>query len=165
MNDLTSTNISMTSREVSDALLIAKVCKVAYENGSASGFEYAKRIAIPTNQDILHLYNAMLGYIGEIRKQETSENELQKKFFDNLSSYIPGAVRVFKKGTEDDKPDGFIEINNKILPVEVKKESFDYRALIQLSRYIKRFECSQGIAVAKNLICKLPEHVIFIQMK
>lgn len=60
------------------------------------------------------------------------------------------------------QPDAWVSVNGKLLPVEIKKGSFNKTALNQLMRYIKVFEAKQGIAIAEELTVELPPNIIFV---
>lgn len=49
-------------------------------------------------------------------------------------------------------------------PVEVKKGDFNASALKQLERYMLKLRSSNGIAVGRNLTCKLPKNITFIKI-
>ena len=101
----------------------------------------------------------------EKRQNMKSINEftLHDKFWKNLDSLLPGAIRIDAKSRNGHIPDGFIELNNQSYVVEVKLEKFDAKALKQLCRYMREYS-AKGIAVARHQACKLPSDIIFIQL-
>lgn len=99
-------------------------------------------------------------------KRERKEAQIEEKFYKNLSVYLSGAVKVDgPKGVTALKPDGFIELGGKLLPVEVKAERFGRSALGQLQEYMTLFKCLKGVAVAPKLGVTLPKNVIFVSVE
>lgn len=92
-----------------------------------------------------------------------NEFTLHNKFWKNLDSLLPGAIRIDVKSRKAHIPDGFIELNNQSYAVEVKLEKFDAKALKQLCRYMREYSV-KGIAVARHQACELPSDIIFIQL-
>jgi hypothetical protein len=92
------------------------------------------------------------------------EEHVRKKFYDNLDYYIPGAVKaavpLFKKNI----PDGFISVDGRTAPVEIKRYAFDDAALAQLIRYMKTYGSETGFAVAPMLKCQLPSNIQFVEV-
>jgi hypothetical protein len=157
-------NPSFANNFYNTTKLFADICETAAEKSPECAMRMLSAMKIPSDPAMLHLYNATLGYIGCAINEKMSERAIQNKFFDGLSKYIPGAVKVERKGSEGNIPDGFIEIYGEVIPVEVKRDAFTYKSLVQLSRYIKHWKCKRGVAVARSLDCKLPEHIIFVQV-
>ena len=75
--------------------------------------------------------------------------------------------RIFNKwrrvsGGSNHIPDGWVIRNDEYWPVEIKRETFDKRALAQLNRYIEEFSAPGGIAIADTLTVDLPPNIEFI---
>lgn len=96
-------------------------------------------------------------------RQSINEFTLHDKFWKNLDSLLPGAIRIDAKSRNGHIPDGFIEFNNQSYVLEVKLEKFDAKALKQLCRYMREYS-AKGIAVARHQACELPSDIIFIQL-
>ena len=99
------------------------------------------------------------------KKSTISERDIQNHFFSNLNHYLPGACKVSAKNHTRSVPDGFVQIEEKIAPIEVKLELFGERALSQLLGYMRRYELDIGIAVAQRCTAELPSNVKFVQIK
>lgn len=61
------------------------------------------------------------------------------------------------------QPDVWVKKNGENIPVECKLGDFDKKALKQIQRYMDFYSAKEGIAVAKNLKCELPQNVLFIK--
>lgn len=59
-------------------------------------------------------------------------------------------------------PDAWVLKNNEYIPVEVKLNNFNNKALQQLKRYMDFYNCNKGIASARELTVKLPSNIEFI---
>jgi len=150
-------NQTMSSRE------IAEICHIAFSEGWHEGIKRLNSIDLSTlDEPNTHLFNAALGYIGELIELSNNEAVIQNKFFDKLDFYIQGAKKIDIKMDKEHKPDGFVVLDNEIYPVEVKKNTFDINALKQLTRYMRYYKCKKGIAVAPYLSCCLPDDVSFV---
>lgn len=63
------------------------------------------------------------------------------------------------------QPDAWLKSSKgDFIPVEMKKNKFDKKALKQLERYIKAFDCKEGIAVGSTLDTELPDYIKFISI-
>lgn len=51
------------------------------------------------------------------------------------------------------------------IPVEIKKGTFNEKALNQLERYMKFYKCDKGYAVGKELSVDLPENITFVSIE
>lgn len=87
-------------------------------------------------------------------KRDAIERDVQNWFFMHLDHFLPGARKVTRADiTGDDSrgiPDGWIDLNGILCPVEVKQRTFGSWALDQLLGYLKTYRCKQGIAVAER---------------
>ena len=154
------------------AFELAEACEIAATGKSTKHcFDAIHKIAeIKTKklgEPALHLINAAIGYVGEIMREINSEKTIQENFFNNLQKYIPEAKEEKVKMDRNNIPDGFISIDNSLMPVEIKKDSFKLKDIKQLLRYIDFYSCNKGIAVAKEfnkkLMSRFPE-IIFIEV-
>ena len=109
-----------------------------------------------------YLYAAIVCECGRNVLGTKREIHLEGKFYKNLDTYLPGAKKRAIKLIPGHKPDGFVEWNGKICPVEIKRSEFRASSLDQLRRYMKIYRSEIGIAVAPSLKCAIPENVIFI---
>jgi len=69
---------------------------------------------------------------------------------------------VKRKNDKKHIPDFWLLKNGYYTPVEVKLHSFKDTDLKQLLRYMDFYDCSEGVAVAKNLKCSLPSNITFV---
>lgn len=95
--------------------------------------------------------------------QSHCKNEFtyQDMFKKNYSKIGKGKV-VNLKIDGHNIPDAWIRRGDYILPVEVKLNGFDSKALKQLERYMKVYKCEKGIAVGRTLNVKLPQNIEFV---
>lgn len=90
------------------------------------------------------------------------EKAIQERFFACLSRYLPGAEAANAPHHAEGIPDGFVRYRGCLMPVEVKAEHFNGRALSQLMGYMRLYDTKGGIAVAPRLSAELPPEVLFI---
>lgn len=90
------------------------------------------------------------------------EPEVRREFYKNIGVYLPGAVAVKANFNVKNKPDGFVRMADEVVPVEIKRDAFDAKALKQLQRYMRVYKSQKGVAVAPALDCDLPENVVFV---
>lgn len=147
---------------------------VSYKTKNISlAFEEFKRIddlGACLFEEILYLRDAVFTHLCYAKQacnnagRQDKEKIVQKHFFDNLSHYIPGATIAKSEKKTGHIPDGFVEIEGNVYPVEVKAERFTGASLEQLTRYMRAYKASKGVAVAKELRCTIPDNVIFISV-
>jgi hypothetical protein len=117
-----------------------------------------------TPAELLYLKDAVLTHLFWAKSTTCkTEMKIRNAFYENLSEYLPGAKVFDMKSDGKNIPDGFITIENEIYAVEVKRDKFDWSALVQLKRYMKIYNCP-GIAVAPKLCCDLPKSVTFVEV-
>lgn len=92
------------------------------------------------------------------------EKAIQERFFACLSRYLPGAEAANAPHRAEGIPDGFVRYRGGLMPVEVKAEHFNGRALSQLMGYMRLYDTKGGIAVAPRLTAELPPEVLFISV-
>lgn len=95
------------------------------------------------------------------RKFDKDEYYFQRLFKEKYSSIRNGEITEIKTDGKN-VPDAWVKVDNDIIPVEVKLSNFDEKALKQLNRYIKSYNCEKGIAVARYLTVDLPANIEFI---
>lgn len=89
------------------------------------------------------------------------EKAVREQFFACLSRYLPGAEAANAPHHAEGIPDGFVRYRGCLMPVEVKPEIFNGRALSQLMGYMRIYGAKGGIAVAPRLSAELPPEVFF----
>jgi hypothetical protein len=102
-------------------------------------------------------------------RQSSSIDEFywHKVFRKHLADLIPGATIVPRKKNEGERsgyPDFLVKVNNKVCPVEIKRNMFDEKAVNQLMRYIIGFRAIHGYAVAQTCIGKLKRNMTFLSL-
>jgi len=86
-------------------------------------------------------------------------------FKDHIATLIPGGVIVkhpYVKG--GGHPDCFVQIENAICPVEIKRNVFDNAAKKQLQNYIANYKAIRGFAVAQSCKAVLDPNMRFVSM-
>lgn len=110
------------------------------------------------------LYKVRSTVLQNIIAWDRSRYELyyQGLFKKNINKCIPNAKIINKKVIDKNYPDAWVAIGEEELPVEMKRDKFNEKALQQLQRYIKVYQTNRGIAVAPKLSVSLPDNIIFI---
>jgi hypothetical protein len=107
------------------------------------------------------LYEATAMHIAWITN--FTEFTIHNYFKENYKELIgKGAILISKKGHRTGSPDAWVEIDGESIPVEIKKKTFNEKALKQLDRYMSVYGCSHGIAMAPTLTTQLPDNITFI---
>jgi len=101
----------------------------------------------------------------KFKSLEYRENSLYPMIKEKIIIKIKNAKLLDKVNDPKHKPDLWVELSNKEIPVKVKKFDFGKTALRQLQRYMNFYKSTQGIAVAKNLTTELPNNIRFISIK
>lgn len=86
----------------------------------------------------------------------------QGLFKKNVDKCISNARIITKKVIDKNYPDAWVAIGEEELPVEMKRDKFNEKALRQLQRYMKVYQTNRGIAVAPKLSVSLPDNIIFV---
>lgn len=94
-----------------------------------------------------------------------TEKEMQISFKERLCEFLPSAKAISKNSNSKHRPDLWLAIDGEEVPVEMKLNAFDSKALRQLQRYMNFYNCKKGIAVAKELDCKIPDNITFLEFK
>ena len=112
------------------------------------------------------LYEAMLMNLIWIKNVSTSEYALQDLFKKKVKDLFSPQAEIIKVATKKrNYPDVFVKLKDEIIPVEVKLDLFDSKALKQLQRYMAIYKTTRGIAVAKTLDVSLPNNIRFIPLE
>lgn len=94
------------------------------------------------------------------------KNQPNEAYYQNLFKEIyplmSGASIVEIKHDKENIPDAWVNYNGENIPVEIKKDKFNKKALSQLQRYIKAYNAKKGIAVGMELTIELPENIQFV---
>jgi hypothetical protein len=113
-----------------------------------------------------NLYGAMATHLTWISDISTNEFALQDLFKSRVKELIsPEAEIVSVPRLKKHWPDSFVKLGDEVIPVEVKLDAFDNKALRQLMRYMKAYDAQRGLAVAGRLTVELPTNISFIELK
>lgn len=120
----------------------------------------------PKNKNIPLLKNSVRELIFRNYKGSLpNEFDIQKMAKKRLPDLISGCKVINKKSNFKHVPDIWIDLNQKIVPVEVKLNDFNDKAKEQLIRYINFYDCDTGIAIGNKLTTNLPANINFISIK
>ena len=61
-------------------------------------------------------------------------------------------------------PDAWVSNGTENIPVEMKKGTFNKKALSQLQRYLSKYKCNKGIAIGRDLSVEIPDNIQFIDI-
>ena len=92
-----------------------------------------------------------------------TEFDIHKLFKSKYKKVLGEDYKIIKrKNNPKHIPDFWLMSNKEYIPVEIKLHEFNANHLKQLQRYINFYECSKGLAVAKELKCPLPSNIKFV---
>lgn len=95
---------------------------------------------------------------------EKSESDVYEWFKDNYKDILGESFEIIKrKSDHGNRPDFWLLHGDKYIPVECKLHEFTRKGLQQLMRYMTFYGASNGVAVASELKCELPQNIRFIQ--
>ena len=98
-------------------------------------------------------------------KRNLYEKDLYKIFDKNINQLLGFNAKVVKKKNNNKHiPDRWIEVNNKIIPIEFKRYGFTSENKKQLRRYMEFYDCRFGIAIGECLKTKLDNDMMFISI-
>lgn len=112
-----------------------------------------------------NLYGAVRTDLAWLERFDRHEFSLQSLFKEKLDGLLPGSKLINGPSNSQNRPDAWVELEGEKIPVEVKKDAFDAKAVKQLLRYMKAFGCQHGIACAPSLSAPLPSNIRFIQLR
>ena len=101
--------------------------------------------------------------ISKTKIDEYHYHALFRKYFNRVLG--DGAEIVYKRSDGKNIPDAWIRMDGEDIPVEIKKNSFNAKALQQLQRYMKAYQCNKGIAVGRDIKIDLPSNILFISLE
>ncbi|NMB41003.1 MAG: hypothetical protein GX996_03610 [Firmicutes bacterium] len=147
--------------------MLALASKFAYEDDEYAWeiLNLASKLFHHQNDFVFNeLYRAVAMEITRVNLK--GESDLYPVFNRNANKVLGVNAKVIKRrNNPKHQPDSWIRINGEDIPVEIKLNKFDNRALSQLKRYMNFYECSKGIAVANELTVKLPQNIQFISLE
>jgi len=96
-------------------------------------------------------------------KDELYYQELYKQ---HIKLIHPKYVLTTRKSINSKFPDAWLkDRNDEFIPMEMKKDKFNSKALKQLLGYMKTYNCEKGIAIGRTLDVDLPDNIEFISLK
>ena len=100
-----------------------------------------------------------------LRAVEERESDIYTLFKSNYQYILGEKCRiVMVKNDPRHIPDFWVKIGEEHFPVECKLHKFDKKALDQLLRYMRFYQCTRGIAVGEEFACEIPETITFISI-
>ncbi|CAK0765654.1 hypothetical protein CCP4SC76_4400003 [Gammaproteobacteria bacterium] len=149
------------------AQMLSKVSQIAFNDGRKA-LKYLNKIEIC--DELFYLKEAVRTHVLQIiYSSRYKEKNVVDIFFNNLDTYLPGANRLMLKNSMHHIPDGWIELNGNIMPVEVKLGTFTTAGYRQLNRYIDYFKdiykTKIGVAVANNFSYCGFKNIICVEIK
>lgn len=111
------------------------------------------------NYDILRevVYENII--LKEMRKDELYYQEIFKS---NVKEILGDSYHLIDiKSDSRNFPDAWITDGFRNIPIEMKVGTFNKKALIQLQRYLEKYNCDKGIAIGKELSVELPSATVF----
>lgn len=61
-------------------------------------------------------------------------------------------------------PDAWVSDGIANIPVEMKKGTFNKKALLQLQRYLNKYKCNKGIAIGRDSSVEIPDNIQFVDI-
>ena len=96
-------------------------------------------------------------------KDELYYQELYKQ---HIKLIHPEYVLTTRKSINSKFPDAWLkDQNNEFIPMEMKKDKFNSKALKQLLGYMKTYNCEKGIAIGRTLEVDLPDNIEFVSLE
>lgn len=144
-----------------------ELLSVAYKCEKESDAWYAMRLASILFHPLDDItFNTLYGITAMAIAKKFDKNEYyyQRLFKEKYCKIRAGEI-VAAKTDGKNIPDAWIKRNGVKIPVEVKIYDFDKKALKQLLRYMKAYNCENGIAAARNLSVALPPNIEFISFE
>lgn len=112
-----------------------------------------------------HTFNSLYGSVAIQITVDNQINEftIHQKFSERVKELLGNDAKIIKRIDDvHHRPDFWVRLNGEDIPVEIKLNKFNQKALNQLLRYMNFYETSKGIAVGSELDVQLPDNIIFI---
>ena len=162
------TEIEMNGKKYSAYDLLALAIQVANIGGHREAWKLMDAVKFmddfTNNESFKSLYVATGVYL--VTKCCVSEFDIHASFNASVK-HLFGEDVTSVKGQYDahHKPDAWLLIEGKEIPVEMKKYAFDCKACKQLLRYMTFFKSGVGIAVGSKLTTPLPPSILFVSIQ
>ena len=140
---------------------------IAYESDNKKDArETMRAVSILYHADNDPVFDSLYDAVEECIIAKFIKNEFyyQDLFKKHYSKIYKGEV-INKKSNGKDIPDVWVKESGKEIPVEVKLNKFDNKALKQLKRYMDVYECDKGYAVGRVLTVDLPSNIKFVPLE
>lgn len=104
--------------------------------------------------------------LGLVRTFYENEFTIQNMFKENVEKILGSKYHLLKEKNNNPKhiPDAWVIYEDQEIPVEVKYNKFDKKALKQLQRYMKVYKSKTGIAIGRTLETNLPDNICFVSI-
>jgi hypothetical protein len=145
--------------------LAVELCEKGDSEQSEIMFHNAQAYANELLDDMIFnvLYGAARMHCAWITQMRDYEYSIHSYFKNNIKDILGDTYSLLnKKSNGKDIPDAWVGTDNTTIPVEIKRGDFDKKALRQLLRYLKSYNCNSGIAVGRSLMVKLPSNIKFL---
>ena len=124
-------------------------------------------MSVYAGQSATGIFNCVRQQIQDATEWERQEHFLYPVIRKHHKELFGDCQIIDKKTIDGAIPDFFVSIENQVIPVEVKRDVFDRAALLQLERYVEKYQSKGlGIAVAKELdqSLRLPRGIRFVAL-
>lgn len=104
--------------------------------------------------------------LGVVRAFYENEFTIQSMFKENVEKILGSEYHLLKEKKNNPRhiPDAWVTFEDQEIPVEVKYNTFDKKALKQLQRYMKVYKSKTGIAIGRTLGTYLPDNIRFVSI-
>lgn len=112
-----------------------------------------------------HTFNSLYGSVAIEITVDNQNNEfrIHQKFNEQVNELFGSDAKIIKRINDiHHQPDSWVSIYGENIPVEMKLNKFNQKALNQLLRYMKFYDSPKGIAVGSELDIDLPKNINFI---
>lgn len=144
---------------------LERLARLCWGNPTA-GLDAIGKMADRTGR-YTYLRCALIGFASaSMKAAQAREIDLKEEFLRNLRVYLPGATQIEPTDCiRGHRPDAWLALEGRELPVEIKRDAFDGKAVLQLLRYMRVYDCERGVAVAPSLATPLPSNILFVEVR
>lgn len=108
-------------------------------------------------------FNALYGTVAlSIARRGIKHEFYYQQLFKVKSERLGYGKVIERKSNRGGIPDAWVTKDGKDIPVEVKIDEFNQKALKQLLNYMDIYQTESGIAVARRLTVQLPDNIKFV---
>lgn len=163
------------SKVVTDSLTVAiKLLDKAAKDSFKEPFNLSKNLAVVDKAEKILISKGVAFLTHSVRStivknfldSQPTEKEIYKWFIENYKEKLGAEFSLITRRNDSKHiPDFWLDSPFGDIPVEVKLNSFDHRALKQLERYMEYYKTNLGIAVGRDCKCELPRNIYFVSYK